>query len=64
MTLPRAYAPPMIDLGTLAGLLKHDHQLAAYCLRCDRWSVLPLAEHIAQGKIDPPDGPRALPGLR
>jgi len=40
----------MLDLGTLAGLLEHDHGLAAYCLRCDRWSVLPLAELVAQGK--------------
>jgi hypothetical protein len=31
----------MIDLGSIAGLFKHDHKLAAYCLRCDRWSVLP-----------------------
>ena len=39
----------MIDLSTLSRLLEHDHQLAAYCLRCDRWSVLPLADLIAQG---------------
>jgi len=41
---------PVIDLGTLAGLHAHDHQLAAYCPRCDAWRVLPLAEMVAQGK--------------
>lgn len=46
----------MIDLGTLAGLLEHEHQLAAYCLRCDRWRVLPLAELVAAGH-----GARRLP---
>jgi len=30
----------MIDLGPLAGLLEHDHKLAAYCPRCDAWRVL------------------------
>jgi hypothetical protein len=40
----------VIDLGTLAGLHQHDHKLAAYCARCSRWSVLPLAELVAQGK--------------
>jgi len=40
----------MIDLGSLAGLLTHDHGLAAYCPRCDRWAVLPLAELVTQGK--------------
>ena len=40
----------MIDLGSIAALHEHDHGLAAYCLRCDRWSVLPLAELVAQGK--------------
>ena len=46
----------MIDLGTLAGLLKHHHQLAAYCPRCDRWRVLSLAELVAAGH-----GSRRLP---
>jgi hypothetical protein len=46
----------MIDLGTLAGLHEHRHQLAAYCPRCDRWSVLPLAELVAAGQ-----GARRLP---
>jgi len=40
----------MIDLGTIAGLHAHDHQLAAYCLRCDRWSTLDLERMVAQGK--------------
>jgi hypothetical protein len=40
----------MIDLGTIGGLLKNDHKLAAYCARCRRWSVLPLTELVAQGK--------------
>ena len=46
----------MIDLGTLAGLYRHQHQLAAYCPCCDRWRVLPLAELVAQGH-----GARRLP---
>jgi hypothetical protein len=40
----------MIDCSTLAGLLEHDHRLAAYCPRCDRWAALPLAELVAEGK--------------
>jgi hypothetical protein len=39
----------MIDLGSLSGLLEHHHELRAYCLRCDRWAVLPLAQMVAQG---------------
>jgi len=46
----------MIDLGTLAGLLEHRHEIAAYCPRCDRWRLLPLAELVAQGH-----GARRLP---
>jgi len=46
----------MIDLGTLGGLLKHGHQLAAYCPRYDAWRVLPLAEMVAAGH-----GERRLP---
>jgi len=42
----------MIDLGTLAGLLEPHHRLDAYCPRCDRWSVLPLAESVARGHAD------------
>jgi hypothetical protein len=40
----------MIDLGTLAGLHEHRHELHAYCLRCDRWTVLPLGLMVAHGK--------------
>jgi len=25
----------MIDIGSIAGLHEHDHQLATYCPRCD-----------------------------
>jgi len=46
----------MIDLGTIAGLHQHDHELHAYCLGCDRWSVLPLAHLVANGH-----GARRLP---
>ena len=38
-----------IALGTVAGLLEHDHALAAYCPRCCRWLVLPPAGLVAQG---------------
>jgi len=46
----------MIDLGTLAGLLEHEHQLAAYCPRCDRWAEIDLAAMVARGQ-----GARRLP---
>ena len=39
----------MIDPGTLAGLYPHNHQLDAYCPRCNRWHELPLADLVAQG---------------
>jgi hypothetical protein len=42
----------MIDLGSLRGLHEHRHELAAYCLTCDRWRVLPLAEMVAAGHGD------------
>ena len=48
VSLLRRHTPSMIDLGTLAGLHAHDHQLAAYCPRCDAWRVLPLASYSAQ----------------
>lgn len=38
----RVYLRPMLDLGTLAGLLEHDHQLAAYCPRCHRWRAIDI----------------------
>jgi RNase P subunit RPR2 len=40
----------MIDLGSIAGLHEHNHELRAYCSRCDRWAVLPLAQFVSQGK--------------
>ena len=40
----------IFDLGTLAGLHRHEHHLAAYCPRCDRWRTLPLAEIVASGQ--------------
>ncbi len=50
VSLPRCYRRPIIDLGTIAGLHERDHQLAAYCRRCDAWRVLPLGECVGQGK--------------
>jgi len=46
----------MINLGSIAGLHSHNHQLHAYCPRCDRWAALPLAEMVAAGQ-----GSRRLP---
>jgi RNase P subunit RPR2 len=40
----------MIDLGSITGLHEHEHEHRAYCPRCDRWAVLPLAELVSQGK--------------
>jgi hypothetical protein len=37
MSLPRYYDRRMIDLGSIAGLHSRNHQLHAYCPRCDRW---------------------------
>ena len=45
----------MIDLDTLAGLYRHQHQLAAYCRGFDRWVVLDPAALINAG-----DGQRLL----
>jgi len=39
----RRYPRLMIDPGALACLHEHRHEVHAYCLRCDRWRVLPLA---------------------
>ena len=55
----------MIDLSTIAGLHAHDHQLAAYCPRCDAWRMLPLSDRVCQGKgIAASSAAGALPGLR
>ena len=40
----------MIDLGSIAGLHEHDHELHAYCHRCDRWRVLPLGQWVSEGR--------------
>jgi hypothetical protein len=40
----------MIDLGSIAGLLEHDHELHAYCARCDRWQTLDLEGMVRTGK--------------
>ena len=47
---PASTLAPMIDLGTIAGLFDHDHDLRAHRPRCDRWAALPLAELVRQGK--------------
>jgi len=46
----------MIDLGSIAGLHRHQHQLACYCVRCDRWALLDLT-----AMIDAGHGERRLP---
>jgi hypothetical protein len=46
----------MIDLGSIGGLHERNHELHAYCPRCDRWAVLPLAQMVARGQ-----GARRLP---
>ncbi len=56
MSPVRRYARPMIDLGTVAGLLEHDHQLHVYCLACDRWAEVDLARLVDAGQ-----GARRLP---
>ncbi|HEX5648247.1 MAG TPA: hypothetical protein VFX69_01220 [Steroidobacteraceae bacterium] len=39
----------MIDLGSIAGLHAHEHELHAYCRHCDRWRTLDLARMVAVG---------------
>lgn len=46
----------MIDLGSIAGLHDRQHELHAYCVRCDRWRELELSLLIARGL-----GARRLP---
>jgi hypothetical protein len=46
----------MIDLGSIAGLFHHDHELRAHCVKCARWSVIDLAALVAAGH-----GGRRLP---
>lgn len=44
----------MIDLSTVAGLHRHQRQLAAYCTHCDRWAVVDLKAMVANGLGDRP----------
>ena len=46
----------MIDLGSIAGLHRHQQQLACYCAGCDRWAQLDLA-----ALTDAGHGERRLP---
>ena len=39
----------MIDLGSIAGLHEHRHELHAYCATCDRWSVIDIERMIRDG---------------
>ena len=45
-----------IDLGSVACLYEHDHEVHAYCATCDRWSALDLGEMVRRGQ-----GARSLP---
>jgi len=40
----------MIDLSTVAGLHERQHELHAFCLRCDRWRNLDLEVMVSAGK--------------
>jgi hypothetical protein len=59
------HARRLIDLGSVRGLLEHDHELRAYCPRCDRWAELDLGAMVRAGRgnggmqIDP-DHPEDL----
>ena len=46
------YAAGMLDLSTLAGLHAHQHELHAFCPRCERWSLIDLARMNQAGKGD------------
>ena len=46
----------MIDLGSIAGLHQREHELHAYCARCDRWRALDLGAMVRRGL-----GERRLP---
>ncbi len=39
----------MIDLGSIAGLYERQHELHAYCSRCQRWHELDLGRLVQQG---------------
>ena len=40
----------MIDLGSIAGLHEHQHEVHCYCSKCERWRPLDLQRLIAMGK--------------
>jgi hypothetical protein len=42
----------VIDLGSIAGLYEREHELHAYCMRCDRWAVLNLEAMVRTGQGD------------
>jgi hypothetical protein len=39
----------MIDLGTIAGLHERQHELHAWCSRCERWRALDLERLVREG---------------
>jgi hypothetical protein len=41
----------LVVLDTFRTLREHDHKLAAYCARCERWVVLDLERLIAEGRV-------------
>ena len=42
----------MIDLGSIASLRAHDHELHAFCGTCDRWAVIALGAMVRAGHSD------------
>jgi hypothetical protein len=42
----------MIDLGSIRGLLDHDHEVHCYCSGCDRWHALNLHWLVRIGQGD------------
>ena len=45
----QAYAPRMIDLGSIGGLYERQRELHAYCHRCDRCRALDLEAMVRLG---------------
>ena len=41
----------MVVLDTFRTLREHDHKLAVYCARCERWAVLDLERLIPEGRV-------------
>ena len=61
----RRYSRPVIDLGSIAGLHEHGHQLACHRVRCDRWALLHLAAMIDAVYGEPAvDTARARPSIQ